>query len=119
MGYEISFKAKIEEVNMYFKLGGCDKALIEVTPEMKGIIEDATGLEWRRGTKLGPCKDVVRDMTHGIFTLLNCYNKRDCKFEIANVIVVFSQIIGAWGHFLRDHCDDDCELAEALSLWVE
>ena len=56
MSYDISFKVKVDGVDAYVPVGTCDA---NITWNVRKIIEQSTGLEWKNSQNNWLCVDVI------------------------------------------------------------
>lgn len=118
MSYDISFKVKVEGVDVYVPVGCCDA---NITWNVKKIIQLSTGLPWENCKNNGLCKDVIPQIEKGCQELLtngNAYKKYEAPNgwgTVEGTIRFFTQIISDWEDFIRWHE----ELAHVVTFWIE
>ena len=118
MGYDISFKVKVEGVDKYVCVGDCDA---NITYNVRKIIELSTGLPWENEANNGLCKDIIPHIRKGLFGLSE--NREDyIQYEDPNgwgtvdgTMRFFMQILDAWNLF----CEDYPELVDVVTFWIE
>lgn len=118
MGYDISFKVKVEGVDKYVCVGDCDA---NITYNVRKIIELSTSLPWENEANNGLCKDIIPHIRKGLFGLSE--NREDyIQYEDPNgwgtvdgTMKFFMQILDAWNSF----CEDYPELIDVATFWIE
>lgn len=118
MGYDISFKVKVEGVDKYVCVGDCDA---NITYNVRKIIELSTGLPWENEANNGLCKDIIPHIRRGLHELGE--NREDyIQYEDPNgwgtvdgTMRFFMQILDAWNSF----CEYYPELVDVATFWVE
>lgn len=63
MSYDIAFKVKVDGVNEYVEIGDCEA---NITWNVRDIICESTGLEWRNEENNGYCVDVIPHIKRGL-----------------------------------------------------
>lgn len=119
MGYDISFKVKVEGIDKYVTVGDCDA---HITYNVHKMIEKSTGLEWINCANNGLCKDVIHHIEKGLDEL--CWHPEKYKqYEAPNgwgtvegTKRFFEIILDAW-HNLQVW--EGQEIANVATFWIE
>lgn len=118
MGYDISFKVKVEGVDAYVRVGNC-KA--NITWNARKIIELSTGLPWENEANNGLCLDVMPKIQHGL-TELETNREKYLRYEAKNrwgtvsgTIKFFKEILAGWADLVQQYE----ELVPVVTFWVE
>lgn len=119
MGYNISFKVKVEGLDRYLHAGDCDA---NITWNVRKIIELSTGLPWYNCANNGYCKDVIPCIEKGLGELRK-YPEKYKPYEATNgwgtvegTVRFFENILQAWED-LKKWEDDD--FINIVTFWVE
>lgn len=121
MSYDISFKVKIEGVeNRYVDVGECNA---NITWNLRDMIVNSTGLEWKNEENNGLCKDVIPKIANGLAELIK-HPKKYKQYESPNgwgtiegCRRFFTTIINDWNNFCEDSWTSD--LADVTYFWIE
>lgn len=118
MSYDIYFKVKVEGLDKYISV--CDD-VANTTWNLRDMITNSTGLEWKNEENNGYCRDVIPYIEKGYYELTKHPSKYR-KYESPNgwgtidgCINFFLNIIHAWG----DLKEDDQDLAYIATFWIE
>lgn len=118
MGYDISFKVKVDGTDTYVPVGACNA---NITWNVGEIIRRSTGLEWKNEANNGLCKDVVPFIAKGIEELLRNgekykqYEPKNGWGSVAGVIEFFTDIITDWNEFVAEHEG----LKDVATFWID
>lgn len=119
MSYDISFRVKVEGVDRYTPLP-LYSCVTNITWNVRNIITESTGLEWKNCENNGLCSEIVPVIEGGLYELLRNGDKYK-KYESPNgwgtvrgVINSFIDIINAY----RELCTEDKELASVATFWI-
>lgn len=119
MGYNISFKVKVEGTNRYITVGNCEE---NITWDVREIITRSTGLEWRNMDDNGLCVDVMPYIEKGYNELLLNHDKyKPYEAEngwgtVSGTIRFFKNILDAWHIF---SVNEDPEIVKVTTFWIE
>lgn len=121
MSYRISFRVKVKGVeDRYVEVGDCDA---RITWNLRDMITESTGLEWKNEDNNGLCKDVVPKILHGLAELIK-YPEKYRQYEASNgwgTITgcknFFRIIVDAWDEFCQD--DYTSDLADVTYFWID
>lgn len=121
MGYDISFKCKIEGLpDRYITVGDCTA---NITWNIKEMIRKSTNLEWKNEANNGLCKDVLPHIADGLAELVK-YPEKYKQYEAKNGYGTiegckhfFSLLISEWITFCEDSQTKD--LADVTYFWIE
>lgn len=117
MSYDISFRVKVEGVDVWVDVGGCGA---NITWNVRKIIELSTGLPWINEANNGLVKDVIPCIEKGLRELVNNpekykpYESPNGWGTINGTIHFFDQILDDWDDFIRWHE----ELADVVTFWI-
>ena len=117
MSYDISFRVKVEGTDAYIPVGECEA---NVTWNVREIIVQSTGLEWKNEENNGLCTDVIPKIIDGLKELQT--NPQKYKpLESPNgwgtvngTISFFMTVLHDWENFKRDYE----ELAPVATFWI-
>ena len=119
MSYNISFKVKVDGLNKYVEIGECDA---NITWNVRKIIVNSTGLEWKNEANNGYCKDIIPSIIKGLQELQINGDKYK-KYEpdngwgtVKGTIQFFKDIIDAWNKL--QYCYDD-DILNVTIFWIE
>lgn len=119
MSYDISFKVKVEGVDMYISAG---HAHANITWSLREMIKQSTGLEWKEDTNNGLVKDVIPSIQKGLLELKR-YPKKYKQYEspdgwgtIEGCKNFFTQILMAWEDFCTDF--ETNRLIDVVTFWI-
>ena len=118
MGYDISFKVKVEGKDIYVPVGDCEAG---TTWNVRDIIVKSTGLEWKNEASNGLVKDVMPSIIRGIGELTahpGRYKPLEPKNgwgSVKSTIRFFEDIYTAY----RELRQLNPELAEIAEFWIE
>ena len=118
MSYDISFKVRVHDTDMYVPVGEC---YANITWDAREIITHSTGLAWLNERNNGTCATVIPIIEKGYKKL--CDNpKKYWKYESPNgcgtvekVIDFFECILEAWTDFQFWHFP----LVPYATFWIE
>ena len=117
MSYDIGFKVKVEGVDYWVELTGCDA---NITWNVREMIEKSTGLPWLNNDNNGLCIDVIPYIEHGVKELTE-YPDKYRKYEVKNrwgtvkgTLRFFQQILQDWERFKSWYP----ELAPIATFWI-
>lgn len=118
MSYDIAFKAKVEGVDCYVRVGECDA---NITWNVREIITRSTGLPWNNEANNGLCVDVIPKILNGYNELL-VNGEKYKQYEAPNgwgtvngTIRFFKQVVNDWERVCRWYP----ELVDVLTFWIE
>ena len=118
MSYDVRFKVKVEGVDEYVSLDYC---LANITWNVKQMIMEATGLEWRNCENNGFVKDIIPFIKKG-YKELTMHPEKYKQYEATNgwgkvetTAEFFKDLIVAWEQL----CEWRKELAEVATFWIE
>ena len=118
MSYDIAFKAKIEGTYSYVPVGNCEA---NTTWNVRKMICEATGLEWKNEQNNGLCKDVIPKIEYGCQEL-EMHPEKYKKYEPANgwgsvrtTLFFFQNILCAWVNLKEEYP----EVADVATFWIE
>lgn len=120
MSYDISFEVKVEGLeDRYVDVGECNA---NITYNLRDMIVNSTGLEWKNEENNGLCKDVIPHIVDGLNELIK-YPQRYKKYEAKNgwgtiegCKRFFLDIINAWEAFCEDSWTSD--LVDVTYFWI-
>lgn len=120
MSYDISFKVKVKGIDKYVEVGNCN---INITWNLREMIKESTGLEWKNGANNGLCKNVIPNIVKGYMELVAYPNKYK-QYESSNgwgtiegCKMFFKNIINCWDDFCTD-CETS-DLVDVACFWIE
>ena len=120
MSYNISFKVKVEGVDKYVNVGYCGA---NITWNLRDMIKESTGLEWKNEANNGLCKDVIPEIIKGYMELV-AYPEKYKQYESTNgwgtirgCRDFFMTIINDWDKFCTDY--ETSDLADVACFWIE
>lgn len=118
MSYDISFKVKVEDSNLWVPVGDCDA---NITWNLREMIVQSTGLSWNNTEDNGLCIDVMPAIYKGLHEL-RVNPKKYKQYESPNgwgtlqgCIHFFVRIIDAWEDFVNYNED----IANYAHFWIE
>lgn len=121
MSYDIDFRVKVSGLeDRYVSVGNCNA---NITWNLRDMIVNSTGLEWKNEENNGLCKDVVSKIANGLVELMK-HPKKYKQYESPNgwgtiegCKRFFTTIINDWNNF----CEDDWtkDLADVTYFWIE
>ena len=121
MSYDISWKVKVEGLpDTYVRVGECDA---NITWNLKDMIVESTGLEWKNEANNGLCKDVIPYIAEGYAELTKypekykCYEADNGWGTINGCKQFFLQIMNDWDAFCQDYCTRD--LVDVVYFFIE
>ena len=121
MSYDISFKVKVEGVDVWLPVGDCDA---NITWNVREIITQSTGLEWKNEADNGLCIDIIPKIHKGYDELLR-HPERYKHLEspngwgtVAGTKRFFKWILDAWQDWLNDDWYAQF-LAPHVHFWIE
>lgn len=107
MSYDISFKVKVQDKDIYVPVGG----EANITWNLREMIVATTGLEWKNEVNNGLVKDIIPCIRKGYHRLCN-ESKKFKQYESKNgwgtVIdcrLFFEKILRNWDYFKIDYED--------------
>lgn len=118
MSYDISFKVKVEGADIYVPVGNCEA---NTTWNVRKMIVESTGLEWKNEENNGLCVDVIPKIKHGYEELCNHpekyrqYNSPNGWGTVETTKGFFKCILDAWEYIVRWHE----ELLPYATFWIE
>lgn len=117
MSYDISFRVKVEGIDVYVDVGSCDA---NITWNVKELIKQSSGWEIFNEQSNGLIKDITVLVDNGLQRLISNPNKYK-QYEAPNgwgtvegVIRFYSDILEAWKQFKLDYP----ELVDVAVLWA-
>lgn len=118
MSYDISFRVKVEGLDIYVPVGDCDA---NITWNVRDIIRLSTGLPWVNEAGNGLCKDVIPQIEKGLAELRS-YPEKYKPYEspngwgtIGGTAHFFQDILDAW-HSLQTYSGE--AIANAAVFWI-
>jgi hypothetical protein len=117
MSYDISFRVKVQDKDIYVGVGHCEA---NTTWNVREMIVKATGLEWVNEASNGYCKDVIPKIEAGLKELTKHpenykpYESPNGWGTVKSTARFFKDIIDAWDELVSD----DADLAEAALFWI-
>ena len=118
MGYDISFKVKVEGKDIYVPVGECGA---NITWNVRNIIVKSTGLEWKNEASNGLVKDVMPSIKRGIGEL-TAHPERYKPLEpkngwgsVKSTIRFFEDIYTAY----KELRWQNPELLEVAEFWID
>lgn len=118
MSYDIRFKVKVEGTDIYVPVGNCEA---NTTWNVRKMIVESTGLEWKNNDNNGLCVDVIPKIKHGYEELLNHpekyrqYNSPNGWGTVETTIGFFKCILDDWNDFVMLYK----KLAPHATFWIE
>lgn len=118
MGYDISFKVKVEGKDIYVPVGNCGA---NITWNVRDIIVKSTGLEWKNEASNGLVKDVIPNIVKGIGELVlkpELYKPLEPKNgwgSVKSTIRFFEDIYAAYKELRLLNS----ELMEVAEFWID
>ena len=118
MGYDISFKVKVEGKDIYVPVGDCEAG---TTWNVRDIIVKSTGLEWKNEASNGLVKDVMPSIKRGIGELTahpERYKPLEAKNgwgSVESTIRFFEDIYTAY----KELRWQNPELLEVAEFWID
>lgn len=121
MSYDICFKVKVSGLeDRYVDVGECSA---NITWNLREMIIQSTGLEWKNEANNGLCKDTIPFIANGL-AQLNQYPEIYAQYEAPNgwgtingCKRFFEQILRDWENFCNDYWTRD--LADVTYFWIE
>ena len=119
MSYEIKFKVKIEGVDKWVQV--C-YPVANITSNVRGMIQAATGLKWHNGTNNGLCGDVMPKIANGLYelrfkpSLYKQYESPNGWGTVEGTKRFFEQILQSWEGYVEEYGED---VAAVTTFWVE
>lgn len=120
MSYDINFKVKVEGIDHYIRVGECDA---NITWNLREMIINSTGLEWKNEENNGLCKEVIPYIAEGYSELCK-YPERYKRYEASNgwgtvegCRKFFLQILNDWDAFCNDSWTGG--LVDVTYFWIE
>lgn len=117
MSYDISFRVKVEDADVWLPVGECHS---NITYNMRELIHHATGLQWLNCENNGLCTYIIPCIRRGL-EKLRAHPERYKKYESPNgwgtvqeVISFFAEILEDWDNFVADYP----ELANLATFWI-
>lgn len=120
MSYDIDFRVKVEGLeNTYVSVGYCDA---NITWNVRQMIVESTGLEWKNEENNGLCKDVMPKIANGLIELAN-HPKKYKQYEAENgwgtvegCRRFFTQILNDWNSFCEGY--ETRDLVDVTYFWI-
>lgn len=118
MGYDISFKVKVDGMDEWVSVGNCEA---NITWNVGDMIRLATGLEWKNEENNGLCVDVMPKIVDGLKELLmkpqkyRKYEDPDGWGTIKGTIDFFNTLISDWQNF----CTCYPQFINIATFWIE
>lgn len=118
MSYDITFKAKLEGVDVWAEVGDCDA---NITYNVRKIIELSTGLPWNNCANNGMCVDVIPHIEKGLRELeqhpekYKPYEARNGWGTVDGTKNFYHRILYAWELLKLEQP----EVAEVATFWIE
>lgn len=118
MSYDICFRVKVEGTDKYADIGNCDA---NITWNVRDIITESTGLEWRNEENNGYCKDIIPHIENGLASLTKhpgMYKSLEAPNgwgTVEGTKNFFRQIIDDWRRLKRDYGP---EIANVTTFWI-
>lgn len=118
MGYDITFKAKLDGIDKYVTVGDCEA---NITYNVREIITLSTGLPWINCENNGFCKDVIPHIKKGLEELVSHpekykpYEAENGWGTVEGTVRFFRDILKAWG---RLGLHEGTELANVATFWI-
>ena len=121
MSYDISFKVRVADLeNRYVEVGECSA---NITWNLREMIVQSTGLEWKNEESNGLCKDVMPYIANGLAELIK-HPSKYIQYEAPNgwgsiegCKRFFTQILNDWDAFCNDSWVGD--LQNVTYFWIE
>ena len=121
MSYDISFKIKVEGLeDTYVRVGECSA---NITWNLRDMIVESTGLEWKNEQNNGLCKDIIPHIARG-YAELTQHPEKYKQYESPNgwgtihgCKNFFLRIMNDWDAFCQDYCTKD--LVDVTYFWIE
>lgn len=120
MSYDIRFKVKVAGTDKYVTVGNCSA---NITWNLRDMIVESTGLDWKNEANNGLCKDVIYHIANGLDELTNApeiykkYEARNGWGTLDDCKCFFLDILNAWAEFNRDF--ETRELFDVTYFWIE
>lgn len=119
MGYDISFRVKVEGVDRYIPVGDCDA---NITWNVGEMIRKSTGLEWENEANNGLVKDIIPYIESG-YAKLTQNPEAWKKYEAPNgwgtvngCIHFFQRILESWEMFKSYY--ETRDFADIATFWI-
>lgn len=120
MSYDIDFRVPVHGHNdVYVSIGGCSA---NTTWNLRNMIVQSTGLEWKNEANNGLCLDVIPCISRGLIELVQ-YPEKYKRYEASNgwgtiqgCIEFFQQILRDWGTFCSD--SETRDLVDVAYFWI-
>lgn len=120
MSYDIAFKVKVEGQDIYVEVGDCTA---NITWNLRDMIVQSTGLEWKNEENNGLCKDVIPCIEKGWRELVY-HPQKYKKYEAPNgwgtvdgCVRFFRNILDAWHDFCESYYTR--KLVDVTYFWIE
>lgn len=119
MSYDISFKVKVEGVDLYVEIGEC---YANTTWNVREMIVTSTGLEWINCANNGFCNDVIPHIEKG-YNELKYHPEKYKKYEAENgwgtvesTRDFFGEILKSWRNL---KLYEEKDLLDLVTFWIE
>lgn len=118
MSYDISFKVRVENTDLWVEVGDCDA---NITWNLRQMIEKSTGLPWNNEADNGLCTDVIPAIYKGLHELesnpdkYKQYESPNGWGKLQDCIRFFVHITIAWETFSYDNFD----ISNYAHFWIE
>ena len=118
MSYDITFKVKVDGVDVWVEVGDCQA---NTTWNVLEMIKKSTGLPWKNCENNGLCKEVMPHIERGLFELQS-YPEKYKQYEGSNgwgtvesTRGFFRDILDAWGRLKQEAP----EIVKVATFWIE
>lgn len=118
MSYDIHFKVKVQDKDLYVTVGNC---YANTTWNVREMIVKSTGLDWKNEEDNGFCKDVIPKIQHGYLELSNKpklykqYESPNGWGTIEGTRGFFQNILNAWNDLLLY----EPEFVDIAKFWIQ
>ena len=118
VSYDISFRVKVEGVDCYVPVG---EQNANITWNVKQIIQNSTGLEWKNEENNGLCVDVMPKIKAGLADLrllpqfYRIYESPNGCGTVKGTIRFFEQVLREWDEFVKIY---GTEIANVATFWI-
>lgn len=123
MSYDINWKLRVEDTNLWVKADMPYDYCYNITYNVRDIITQSTGLEWKNEEDNGLVKDVMPHIIDGYKELL-CNGAKYKHLEADNgwgtvegTMKFFKNLIDAWDSFCNDSWTSDYK--DYVHFWIE
>lgn len=108
MSYDITFRAKLDGVDVWAEVGDCDA---NITYNVRKMIELSTGLPWKNCENNGLCTEVIPRIENGLKELelhpekYKPYEAKNGWGTVETTRNFYRMILDAWGELHREELE--------------